>query len=211
MATAKISDNHVFLTVDVRGRNLQMGMSLQRHKYDYCGSAESAPLNSLIYASVPDGDLVEDAVEVGRQIERVLGKAKVPYTALFGKTFTTESRRVYLVDNKDLKPSGWPDHFFVAGGPAVWAEMSQDEFVAACALRRLEEAIAVRTARGDKRNYRDPDAVFALSRERGGAGNKVVAAYRAAKPLFNKVPHAYAELAAVSGRVDLVDAVRRFG
>jgi len=51
-----------------------------------------------------------------------------------------------MVDNTGLMPNAFPDHFFVTGGPGVWAAMTQNEYIAARSLRLVEEAINAQPA-----------------------------------------------------------------
>jgi hypothetical protein len=54
--------------------------------------------------------------------------------------------RTYMVDNTGLMPNAFPDHFFVTGGPGIWAAMTQNEYIAARSLRLVEEAINAQPA-----------------------------------------------------------------
>ncbi|NOK32783.1 hypothetical protein D7W79_18605 [Corallococcus exercitus] len=186
-------------------------MSLQRHHYRYCGSAAAAALNSLLHAAVTDATVTAEALEVGDQIEKLLKAKGATYKVLFGKNLTTKSGRVYVVDNSALNPNGSPNHFFVTSGPSVSDRMSMDAFVSASALRRVEEAIADRRARGDKLNYLDAKALIELRGSTGGQTNPVILAYIAARTaLMASGPKWDTKLGEVSGRADLVTLTRKF-
>lgn len=208
MATSAIVGVEVDAIVTDGKITRTISMSLQRHHYRYCAGAGAAVVNSLLYASVTDPTILAEAVEVGTQIENVLTKGG-GIKALFGKDLTVASGRVYLVDNSALDPSGAPNHFFVKSGVALWDAMTSDEFVAARAIRLVEEAIGRRQARKDGVNYVDPKQLQALRSSPGGAGNEVLDAYFKAHPLLTAVPDADAKLGVVSGRADIVGCARR--
>jgi hypothetical protein len=208
MSTAIITGNVVHLTVTAGNINLVLDMSLQRHHYNHCGSGAAVAVNSLFYYSVADETVLEEAVEVGDMIETLIAKPKFRWDSLFGKDLKVASGRVYLIDNSALNPNGTPNHFFIKSGDSVWSAMSQDEFVAASAIRRTDQAIAARKARGDKINYRDAKALNALRNSPGGANNQVIVAYVAAHTAMGQVPNADQMLVAVSGQPDIVARAR---
>ena len=193
--------------VSVAVNGLTIGMSLQRHHYRYCGAGTAAALNSLIYASVGDDDVLADVNEVGRQIQALLAKKGRKPASLFGEKLTTMSKRVYLVDNSGLDPKGWPNHFFVTSGTSVWGGMSDAAAYSASAIRRVEESIAARKGRGDKLDYRDAKTLFQLQKS-AGISNPVIAAYVAAHTALGQVPDADAQLTAVSGEPEIVARAR---
>ena len=149
MPKAVIVNNVVQLTVETLKAQLKLDMSLQRHHYRYCGAGAALVMNSLLYYSVTDSTVINDVIDVGDSMERLLGKNFRPQV-LFGVQFKCHSGRVYLVDNTALNPKGFPNHFFPTSGPSLWAKMSQNEYVAASAIQRVEEAINARppNARG---------------------------------------------------------------
>ena len=208
MSTAIITNNVVHLTVAVGKANLILAMSLQRHHYNYCGSGAALVVNSLLYSSIDSDRVIAEAKEVGDQIEALVAKPKFKWDSLFGKDIKVKSGRVYLIDNSALNPNGSPNHFFIKSGDAVWSAMSQDEFVAASAIRRVHQAINVRKARGDKTNYRDAKTLNALRNSPGGAGNPVITGYVAAHVALAQVPDADAMLAKVSGEAEIVARAR---
>ncbi|WP_042386596.1 hypothetical protein [Streptacidiphilus melanogenes] len=210
MATAAINGNVVAVSIATATPALRLDMSLQRHSYRYCaGAATAGEINSLLYAGVDDATITAEAVEVGDAIETLLKKASGSWEALFGKTITVRSGRTYLVDNSGLVPGAAPNHFFVTGGKEVWAKVSQDDYIAARDVRRVEEAIATRRERGDTYDYLDPKKLYAKSRETGGAGNPVVAAVAAARvSIAAASADIDAALIAASGRKDIVALIR---
>ncbi|MFJ9559010.1 hypothetical protein ACIRQQ_03085 [Streptomyces fuscichromogenes] len=186
---------------------LRLDMSLLRHSFRHCGTGASAEKNSLLYASVDDATIVAEALEVGLQVTKLLGKAKGKWSAVFGETLTVASGRTYLVDNSGLNANGAPNHFFVTGGTGVWANVSQAEFVAARDVRLVEEAIANRRGGGDTYDYLGSGKLYEKSQENGGQGNRVVVAVAAARVSIAAVS-GDANLIAVSGRQDIVDLIR---
>lgn len=208
MPSAQINGNVVNLTVSASWGPLQLSMSLQRHHYRYCAAGAGAPINSLMYASVADTVVTSEALEVGTQIEAMLKNAK-SYEVLFGKTLTVTSKRTYIVDNNGLAPKQPPNHFFVTGGGSVWAQMALNEYTAASSIRRVEEAIAAKQAKGDKNNYRDLKTVIQV-RNSGGRDNPVIAAYAAAHVQLNAVPNADKNLTAVSSQPAIVSVARNY-
>ena len=139
MPTAMINTNEIYLNVGTPGV-LQLKMSLQRHHYCYCHDADALQINSLLYSSVTEQNAITDVLEVGAQMERLLNSNHRPH-ALFGVQFRCLSGRTYLVDNSALNPNGFPNHFFPTSGTSVWGRMTQKEYIAARAIRRVEEAI----------------------------------------------------------------------
>lgn len=208
MSSAVITANVVHLTVAVGKGNLILDMSLQRHAYNYCGSGAALAVNSLLYYSVDDATIIAEAQEVGDQLETLIAKPKFKWDSLFGKDLKVASGRVYLVDNSALNPNGSPNHFFIKSGPSVWNAMSQDEFAAASAIRRTDQAIAARAARGDKTNYRDAKTLNALRNSPGGANNPVIVCYVAAHTALGQVPNADPMLVKVSGEPEIVARAR---
>jgi hypothetical protein len=207
MANAVIAGNVVMLTVTSSHGALTLDMSLQRHHYRYCGSGTATQLNSLMYATVDDAKVVAEAVEVGVQIEALLKKSGTKVAVLFGKNLRVSSGRIYLVDNSTLNPQGFPNHFFVTQGPDVWGAMSANQYVAASAIRRVDEAIAARRAFGDTVNYLDAKVLQAKWAEPGGQ-NPVVTSYLAAHTALLPVPDADTALGRVSGQPVIVARAR---
>ena len=204
MPTALIQANVLSLTLT---NHLTLTMSLQRHHYRFCAAADALQLNSLFYASVTDQQLTSEAVEVGTQMDKILGKVK-DVTKLYGKEFQCKSGRAYLVDNSALNPTAGLNHFFVIKGPSVWDKMSQAEYIAACAIRRVEDAINAQSA-ASRSNFLDSRKVREKAAEVGGNHNPVVAAYFALRTALLPVPATKdSKLGEVSGRQDIVKTVR---
>lgn len=207
MATAVLVTNVVQLTVGMPRGNLVLTMSLQRHHYVYCGAGGAAPKNSLFHHNVPTVDILANVVEIGGQMERLL-KKNAPKT-LFGLTFQSKDGRTYLVDNSGLNPNQDPNHFFPIGGTSLWGQMSQNDYVAASAIRRVEEAIDAKAvpSRSDFLNYQKLDAI----RTAVGITHPIVAAYIAARTALLAIPTAQdAKLGLLSGRSDIVNMARNF-
>jgi hypothetical protein len=207
MANANIVDNVVHLTVSTSEIILNLDMSLQRHHYRFCATGAALAKNSLLFASVSPNEVIADVIEVGKQIERLLNNNHRPQV-LFGVQFRSPSGRLYLVDNTALKPNGFPNHFFPTSGPSVWDEMTQNEYVAASAIRRVEQAINARAA-SERNKLLDGQQLHAMQQQ-AGIANPVIAAYTAARVALNAVPNADANLNLVSGRQDLVTLARTF-
>jgi hypothetical protein len=123
--------------------------------------------------------------------------------------FRCPSDRVYLVDNTALNPNGFPNHFFPTKGPNVWGQMKQAEYVAASAIRRLEEAINAKPLASIP-DFLNGQKLHALQAQPGGSLNPVIVAYIAARTALNPVAHAEAQLRAVSGRSDIIAIARAF-
>lgn len=207
MPTASIQGNVVSLVMTPKRGSLRIDMSLQRHHYRYCGSGAALRLNSLLYANVTDINVITDATEVGTCIEQLLNsdhRAQV----LFGKELRCTSGRIYLVDNSALNPKGFPNHFFPVKGSLLWAKMTQNKYVAASAIRRVELEINKKLV-GERGNYVDGKS-FYLIRNRQGLANPVIAAYAAAHTALGPVPNADDNLARVSGRKDIVSLARGY-
>lgn len=207
MSDAVITNNVVNLTIAVGRGNLVLGMSLQRHHYNECGSGAAVAVNSLFYYSVDDATIIAESEEVGDKLETLIAKPRFRWDSLFGKDLKVASGRVYLIDNSALNPNGAPNHFFIKSGDSVWSAMSQNEFAAASAIRRVDQAIAARQARGDKLNYKDAKALNKL-RASAGIANPVIQAYVAANTAMLPVPNADQNLIAVSGQPDIVARAR---
>lgn len=176
MPTAVINGNVVNLTVNAKSGTLNVDMSLQRHHYRYCSGGVGQALNSLLYYNVTDQNVLDDATDVGKQMERLLNK-NYKAQVLFGVSFQCTSGRAYLVDNTGLNPKAFPNHFFVATGPSVWKGMKLNQYTAAVLIRRVQEAIQNRS---DK-DYRDPKVVHKVRYDgHGGQNNPVILAYIAA-------------------------------
>jgi hypothetical protein len=166
-------------------------------------------MNSLLYASVTNDQVLADVNEVGKQLERLLNnnwRAQV----LYGVEFKCPSGRVYLVDNAGLNPNAFPNHFFPSRGPSLWERMSQDESAAARAVRRVEEAINAQPleSRNDFLDFRRLREI--QQSPGGGANNSVVQVYAQARVALNAVAAADPMLAEVSGRNDIVQIARNF-
>ncbi len=208
MPTAVINGVRVRLNLQTR-LALSLDMSLQRHHYRYCGAGAAQPMNSLLYASVTNEEVITDVLEVGQQMERLLNndhRAK----KLYGVEFKCKIGRVYLVDNAGLNPNAFPNHFFPTRGPSLWQRMSQNEYVAGrSAVRRVEEAINAKPAKS-RTDFLDGDRLRKIRQEPGGAANAVVAAYVAARTALNAVAAADPMLAEVSTRNDIVTLARSF-
>lgn len=207
MPTATLNINVINLVVNSKQGALNLDMSLQRHHYRYCANAGALQLNSLLYASVTDQEALADATEVGTQMERLLNNDHRPQV-LFGVQFKCKSGRVYLVDNTALNPKGFPNHFFPTSGTALWAQMSQNNFVAACAIRRVEEAINSRSE-STRTDYLNGKRLHEIQRE-AGIANPVIAAYAAAHTALQAVPGDDPKLIGLSGRADIVGLARSF-
>ncbi|GAA3020975.1 hypothetical protein GCM10020229_35250 [Kitasatospora albolonga] len=213
MATAAINGNVVTVDIDSTPP-LRLDMSLQRHSYRHCGTAATAAgVNSLLHASVDDATIVAEALEVGGLLETLLASSKGKWGPLFGRSLTVTSGRTYLVDNSGLVPGAAPNHFFVTGGRAVWAGMTQAEFLAARDVRRVEDELQQRRTAGDTYPYLDAKRFAAKEAEpgpggaagvagRGGAVNPVVRAVVAARVSIVGVDST--RLATLSGRGDIV-------
>ncbi|CAM5239938.1 hypothetical protein GCM10010329_45330 [Streptomyces spiroverticillatus] len=207
MATAAIAG--AVLTVNVGGDTpLRLDMSLQRHSYRHCGTGAAAVANSLLHASVTDATMIAEGIEVGDKVEELLKKAKGSWKALFGKTLTVTSKRTYLIDNSGLNPNGSPNHFFVTGGPDVWAGISAADYAAARDIRLLELAIAARRQRSDTYDYLNPKKLLEKEQETGGTTNPVVVAVRTARTSLRQASADDTTLIAASGSKDVVELVR---
>jgi hypothetical protein len=207
MPNATLNNNVINLVVDSKQGDLNLDMSLQRHHYRYCANAGASQANSLLYASVTDQEVLTDATEVGAQMERLLNNDHRPQV-LFGVQFKCKSGRVYLVDNTSLNPRGFPNHFFPTSGTALWAQMSQNSFAAACAIRRVEEAINDRPA-SSRTDFLNGKRLHEIQKE-AGIANPVIAAYTAARSALQAVPQDDPKLAGLSGRADIVGLARSF-
>lgn len=203
MAKAKIVNNVVQLTVQALKGTLKLDLSLQRHHYRYCGTGNAIAKNSLLYFSVTDANVLADVVQVGKQMERLLKKNFRPQV-LFGVQFRGNNSRRYLVDNTALNPKQFPNHFFPTSGPLVWGKMSQREFAAASAIRRVEEAINSKPS-GSRGQFLKGQRLHAIIRQPGGQFNPVIRAFRGASTAFIGVSRtSLRKIGLVSGRTDLV-------
>lgn len=207
MPAAVIVANVVQLTVASSQGNLNLTMSLQRHHYEYCGAGGAAPKNSLFFHNVLGPAIIENVLEVGGQIEKLLKKNSPQI--LFGVKFQCKDGRTYLVDNSGLNPNQNPNHFFPVAGASVWENMNQSEYVAASAIRRVEEAINLKAA-SSRKDFLDNHKLQAM-KNAAGIANPVIAAYSAARTALNALaPAQDAKLGLVSGRADIVGLARVF-
>lgn len=206
MATAVVVTNVVQLTVELPRGNLALTMSLQRHHYEYCGAGGAAPKNSLFHHNVLIVDILANAVEIGEQMEKLL-KKNAP-KKLYGVTFQSSNGRTYLVDNSGLNPNQDPNHFFPIGGASLWAEMSKNDYVAASAIRRVEEAINAKAVptRSDFLDYQKLKAI-----NKAVKTHPIIAAYVGARTALGDIPTSQdAKLGLLSGRSDIVNMARKF-
>ncbi len=181
-------------------------MSLQRHHYRYCANGAPATVNSLIYAEVTDAQVATDVADLQKTIDAVLQK-KGGVELLYGLRLTAGSKRIFVVDNTALLPKQKANHFYVIDGPLVWAKMSAEQYQAASAIRRIEEAIGAKVNNGDKTNYLDAKTVRKLDLK-----NLVRAAYQSGMQFLNKLPASDdVPLGKVSGRSDIIGIVRQLG
>lgn len=209
MPNAAIVGNVVRLTLSTSTRQgtLSLDMSLQRHHYSHCQAGGALGMNSLLYSSVTNSNVIDDVLEVGRQMERLLNYNCSP-KVLFGKQLRCPSARVYLVDNTALNPNGFPNHFFPTGGTSVWSQMIQSEYVAASAIKRVADAIEAQPVKS-RSQFLNGQQLHAIQGQ-AGISNPVIAAFTAARTALNLVPLADRNLGLVSGRPDIVALARSF-
>jgi hypothetical protein len=209
MSNAVINGNVVNLTITSSSVTLNLVMSLQRHHYRYCGTGNGLAMNSLLYALVTDQQVLDDVREVGQAMEGLLNNNHRPQV-LFGVEFKTRSNRVYMVDNAALNPNGLPNHFFPTKGPSLWSNMTQNEYVAASAIRRVEEAINNKNL-SERNKFLDVKQVHNIRFQTGGGGaqNPVILAYVAAQTALGQVLNADQNLVLVSNCKEIVTVARQ--
>ena len=208
---AALNGNTIRLTITHDRATFSLDFSLQRHHYRHCATAGALVLNSLLYSMVTDQDCVADAQALGADIEALLDKenAKKKYDLanLYAKQFSLKARgRTYMVDNVAMIPQQPVNHFFVVSGANVWGGMTQNQYVAARDLRRVEEAIV---AKGSKAEHTTIDYVKKHRLAPGSLLNPVWVSYNAARTSFALVPGGDdANLGKVSGKDKIVKVIR---
>ena len=209
MPTVTIVGNVCFLTLGTPIGQLTIDMSLQRHHYRYCAQGVAAALNSMMYANLTEDQVIADINELGSKLEELSKKSGFNPTKWFGKEFTVPSKRIYLVDNTILNPNGYPNHFFVTQGPSVWEKMNQNEWLAAQAIRRIEEAINQKIQRGDTKNYLDQKTIGRdIAANPGGGGNPVLICYISARTALRMPSINYSNFKECSNQSKIVDIVQ---
>lgn len=123
-------------------------------------------------------------------------------TILFGD-YQVHGGRTYRVDNVAIRRLDPPNHCYPIAGPSLWSNVSQTDFAAIAALRRLEVAmVGMRGTLADKwRSMQHMDA-------NGRQGNELWAAMTGARTQVRMVgDEVKNRLTIVSGRGDLVKAL----
>lgn len=151
MYVVNTNGNVVTVTVTHGTTVMALTMSLQRHHFNFCGAANALEMNSLMFSIIPQAAWELDAANVGKAIERHL-VAKKRMDRLFDLRVQAASGREYLVDNPGRVAANPVNHFYPVAGTSLWAQMTQQQYQVARALRRIQEAIEARQAAGEAAN-----------------------------------------------------------
>ena len=157
MYTVNTNHNVVELQVAAGQTILKLTTSLQRHHFNFCADANALEINSLMHSIIPQSAWELDAANVGKAIDRHL-RDGLHQNKLFDLDVVTASGRTYRVDNTARNVLSPVNHFYPVAGAALWAQMSQQQYLVARALCRITKEIDKRRADGE-----EPNRVFGYS------------------------------------------------
>lgn len=148
------------LVVEIRvGRQVvRLDFSKQRHYYPNLDGAKAKPQNSILYRALSIGNLVTELTELGGRVAARMEapKGRSRRQAVASSKLHDDYRllrgRTWRVDNVAMDPDRPPNHCYPIAGPQVWDRVSQSEFAAAAALRRLEVELEARHVRDSVSN-----------------------------------------------------------